>query len=300
MGVLKLWLICLLLVVACGRDGEEHDEKPGEPSAVVGLKERHAEWLDELEAASDPASGWPSAEDCDGTLWAGLAKAAGKTVALEQAEHAPGEVHRRPTPCWTPELGDVGARTTVSRDMLTGYLWGWWATREVAPLQRLADYGAANDWRMGLPRDANQVELRDNLKGALCRAVRVLTSGIDYRRECSAAPTAYLPVFEDYERHIQVLGILLQGEIDAGQVVAPLVSIDGAMLDRLKEHAAAGPRDALFAAALGVYTGDYAPATALLLDDAYVCPSYVRGAPTYCLVHKAFAASIVLKNHGSL
>ena len=203
-------------------------------------------------------------------------------------------------PCWTPEQGDIGSKSTVSKDMMTGYMWGWLAVGQAPPLQRLADYGVANDWVMGLPTSRPQeVELGDNLTGALCRAIYVLTDGADNRSHCRGKTSVYLPVFQDYERHVQTLGILLQGEVDAGRPFVAL-DIDGEMLKRLKENVDYDASDALFQAALGVYTGDYDTATRLLLDQGYQCPSYVRGAASYCAVHKAFAAYIILKHTGGL
>lgn len=309
-------IILVALLSGCGVF-ETHKEKDGEPSAVESLRERHAAWLSELAAVSAEDSGWPSVSDCDSLLWAGLAKASGAKVMLELAEHSPGVLHRRPVPCWTPEAGDQGSKSTISRDMLTGYLWGQWATGDVAALQRLADYGSANEWIMGMPwpEQASRVEMGDNLKGVLCRAIRALTNGADERKVCGSAMPLYLPVFQDYERHIQTLGILLQGEVDralrAGDATAPepdshpekpleLTAIDGEMLKRLQEHVEAYPADALFQAALARYSGQYGEAIRLLEDDGYQAPSYVRGSDVYPLVHKAFAASVILKHHAGL
>ena len=272
-------------LVGCGFF-ERHHEKDGDGAS--SLAAIHAGTLDELKGLSDPATGWPSATDCDVTLWAGEARAAGAAVDLDQAEYEPGVVHRRPKatgPCWTPERGDVGSKSTVSRDMLTGYIVGRLAAGEFEALGRLADAGAAAGWQMGLPASQPEVYLGENLKGILCRAIS---------RECGNLPPFYQPVSADYERHIQTVGIVLQG-MTTGQ---GLVDIDGEMLARLRENVDASPADGLFQAALAVYTGDYAPAIKLLTDPAYVCPTYVRGSPNYCLVHKAFAMWLVLKHNG--
>lgn len=285
------------LALSCGLL-KLHKEKDGSHSAETdALEVRFTKWQGELRNASDPETGWPSRGDCDGTLWAGLATAAGAGVRLDLAEYAPGVIHRRPfTPCWPDDTdgnGKPDSATTISRDSLTGYLWGIWAQGNLGAAQRLADYGEANKWVMGLPTGANEVEMRFNLTGLLCRMVDKLSSGADFRW-CAAKPAVYVfPGDADYERHIMVLGILLQGEVAGGG--PSLIDIDGEMLDRLEEAAGTDPRDALFAAALGVYTGNYEPALTLLNSDGYQCPSYVRGAETYCLVHKLFAASIVLK-----
>jgi hypothetical protein len=171
--------------------------------------------------------------------------------------------------------------------MLTGYIWARWAAEEMKALERLADYGLAHSWQMGEPASQIEVYMGDNLAGILCRMIG---------RKCSVLPAAYFPVTADYERHLQVLGILLQGETTLGALA--VLDIDGVMLDRLKENAAAFPKDGLFAGALAIYTGDYTRAIELLTNPAYECPTYVRGSANYCLVHKAFAMWLVLKHHG--
>lgn len=280
-----IWI--MLLVAGCGYF-ERHKEKDGPDGGAASLAELHAGVLEELKAVSDPATGWPSATDCDGMLWAGEARAAGAVVDLDHGEYASGVVHRRPKsvgPCWTPEVGDVGSKSTVSRDMLTGYLWGRLSAGELGALERLADRGQEQTWIMGAPLTQPEVYLGENLKGILCRAIS---------RECDSLPPFYPPVTADYERHLQVLGILLQGETTA----AGLIDINGAMLERLADNANSNPGDGLFAAAHAIYTGDYAHPITLLTDPDYQCPSYVRGSPNYCLVHKAFAMWLVLKHHG--
>ncbi len=282
------------VLVACGILQKHSETDVSSTPATTVLEHRYQEKLAELNAKADQETGWPSATDCDGTLWAGLAAAAGAGVQLQLAEHAPGEIHRRPaTPCWTDAGGDQGSASTVSRDMMTGYLWGIWARRDLAAAQRLADYGDAHTWIMGEPAsDLSRVAMGTNLTGLLCRMVDKLSAGGDSRK-CKNIPEAYFPVSGDYELHIQVLDILLQGEVNGG---LKLLDIDGMMLDRLKEAVAENPNDALFQAALGVYTGDFTASTNLLNSDSYVSPTYVRGADNYRLVDWVFAASIVLKH----
>lgn len=291
----KILIIAILAVlIACGILQKHSETDASSTPATIALEVRFQTKLAELNAKADQETGWPSKDDCDGTLWAGLAAAVGAGVQLQLAEHAPGVIHRRPfTPCWTPEAGDQGSASTVSRDMVTGYLWGIWARRDLGAAQRLADYGQANAWIMGEPAsDLSRVGMGTNLTGLLCRMVDKLSNGVD-SRGCKHIPEAYFPVSADYEEHIQVLAILLQGEANGGLA---LMDIDGMMLDRLNEAVAANPKDALYQAALGVYSGNYIASTNLLNSDSYEYPSYVRGSENYQLVHWLFAASIVLKH----
>lgn len=291
---LNLVVLFCAILAACGVL-EKHSETDVSPtSESTALEARRGAWLSLYDQTKNQETGWPSATDCDGTLWAGLAAAAGAGVSLELAEHAPGVIHRRPTtPCYPNDLdgdGQPDSRSTVSRDMFTGYLWGMWARRDTDAVRRLVDYGEAHDFVMGEPKDRTyEVELGQNLTGLACRMLGALGGG---DRTCAGKQALYLPVAKDYEAHIQVLAILLQGEVSG----IALTDIDGLMLSRLEEAVADYPGDALFQAALGVYTGDLTEALTLLNDDAYACPSYTRGSAANCLVHKMFAASIVLKH----
>jgi hypothetical protein len=100
-------------------------------------------------------------------------------------------------------------------------------------------------------------------------------------------------VVEDYERHIQVKGILLQDAVDGEY---NLTAINSEMLDRLLENAAAFPLDPLFAASLGRFTGDQKEANFLLMQEDLPCPSYARGEKPeiYCKLVWLQAARIVL------
>lgn len=297
-----LVIICL---IGCGKS-----ERTQETSGNVGPADKvavlHDSMLAKIAVEADPATGWPSATDCDALLWSGLAVASGvQGIKLEQAEYLPGEIHRRPMPsCWNEVEGDVGSKSTISQDMLTGYLWGLWRTGDLAAVQRLAAYGeahkAALGWVMGkpYPERVGEVVMRGNLIGLVGRMLFELSGGYDdrsYRHDT----TLYLPVEADYQKHIMVLGILLQGE--TRRPVVPLVDIDGQELERLRELSSAYPKDALFQAAMAIYSGDWTKTEELLLDEGYECPSYARGAEIYCEVHIAFAASLLLKyNQGEI
>jgi hypothetical protein len=284
-------LLCLaaaFVVVSCNA-GKRHEPKPASPSQdwrVGALLARELDVTNELAAASDPDTGWPSAVDCDALLWAGLAAAAGMPVNLAAAEYSPGEMHRRPRPaCWTPDGGDQGSKSSVSRDMLSGYLWGVWGRGDLGAAQRLAAYGEAHAWVMG-GGDPGRIGMGTNLKGLLARIIERLGGAASEHR---LLPTAYLPGAKDYEQHLAVLGLLLEGEVRGGLYDGELN-----VLRAITEGAA---DDALFQAARGSYDGDMGRALDLLLDEAYVLPGYVRGAPAYGYVHWLFAADIVLRRY---
>lgn len=243
--------------------------------------------LDEL----DPVTGWPSNTDCDGTLWAGLGCSLGMPVRIELAEYAPGEIHRRPgNSCYTKENGDQGSKSTISRDMLTGYIACNIETKDLDALKRLANYGEDHAWIMGEPSHmVSRIFLAGNLTGLLGRAIFVLSKGSSdrlYRH----APTDYLPVYEDFERHIQTQGILLQERISG--------EITDQMFERLNDNAYESVNDPLFVAALGKFKGNQDYTIKLLLSDT-PCPSYARGErpDLYCRINWLQAAKIVLDGY---
>ena len=236
----------------------------------------------------DPVTGWITNTDCDSLLFSGIACSLDFPVRIELAEYAPGEIHRRPfNSCYTKDHGDQGSKSTISRDMLTGYMSCLWERKDLDGFKRLADYGEKHAWIMGEPASmVSRVSFGGNLTGLLGRALYSL-SGHGSDRTYRHLPTSYLPVLKDYERHVQVQGILLQDKVSGG--------ITDEMLERLKDHAATYPDDQLFSAALGRFTGDQSHTIELLLKDT-PCSSYVRGEKpeTYCLINWLQAARIVL------
>lgn len=267
---------------------ESHKEKsPNADTRLETLRERYQERKASYEEITLGTQGWPSIKDCDATLWAGEVCSAGVEVKIQNAEYQSGQIHRRPAPACFLEGQPNGSASTVSNDMILGYLACLWKTQDLHALQRLADYGEANDWQMGEPADSDRVYLKPNQIGLIGRMLSRLGDNRDYRK----LQPAYFPVSKDYEKHLQVLGILLNGETS----LELNLDIDGVMLGRL-EALAEDDQDALMQAAYGRYTGDQSKALDLLLADETPIPSYVRGADTYKLVYWLKAASVVL-NH---
>lgn len=298
-------LILALLLSGCQRLSVK-PVRPNSPdlSQVEQLEAAYQANLQAYDAERAEAVGFPSRTDCDGALWAGEACAGGATVAIEELEYSPGEWHRRPAPsCWTPELGDQGSKTTTSRDMITGVLACLWKKQDLQTLQRLADYAEVHGGKVGEPLDDGRVLLGLNLSGLIGRMIYALSNGGD-DRPYALAFEAYLPVQEDSEQHLQALGITLQGAVvedlrarglaaDIGAVA--LTDISPGMKARLEELVQGHPDDYLFQASLGVYTGDFAEATRLLLAPPPP-PSYVRG-DSAALFEKArwlYSAKLVL------
>lgn len=287
-----LLLTLILALAGCGYVHKRDEATPKADDRVAELRAAVAS----RPLAFDAETGWPSAKDCDATLWAGLAKATGvSAVKLDLAEVSPGSVARRPAaygPCYPSE-----SKSSVSRDMILGYTYGMWASADLPALERLADYGSAHSWEMG-EGDRTRTTMTPDGIGVLERAIEALSGGHD-KRDGTAIPYACFPVSADYEQHLQVVGALLAAEVAdvlEGEEPAPkLLDMPGSCFEGIKSLAEKNPKDALFQAAYGIYTGDLAPAITLLLDPQYQSPSYVRGADAYRDVHWLFAAHTVLK-----
>lgn len=285
-----LWA-ALLAATGCGYF-EKHEAKPHNEE-TRSLERKHYEVYSEVEAQLDVETGWPSINDCDSALWAGISCQLGMRTEISFAEYSPGEIHRRPyRACYTDR--DEGSKTTISRDMLTGYMGCLIYKKDLPALKRLASYGERHNWIMGKPEwYVSRVYLGTNLTGLLGRAIHKISDGSD-DRSYRNLPTAHLPVTEDYARHIQVQEILLQDSVDEIKTV----DINGNMLERLKDHASSSPEDPLFAAALGRFTGDQSRTMELLMRDEMYCPTYARGErpDLYCKLIWLQAGDIVLRN----
>lgn len=243
------------------------------------LEAEYKDKLEELRRLSEGhIAGWPSDEDCDGALWAGVARAAGADwVDVSAALRPNGRPTRRPNrDCMYPEE----SKTTTSNDMITGIILGLLSARDVTSLHRLWQYGDENNWIMGYPRDyVSRVLLRPNGITLLARALFHLSGG---KRDYAArlAPMLYGPVQKDYEGHLLYLSRYMEQQIGGfqyGMEVAETIAAFRNTDDALAQAVA----------------GHYNLAAILLLND-YKTPSYVRGHDSYKLVHWLFAARIIL------
>lgn len=308
-------VLCVLAsaVLAC-RPG--HKSTP--PEAVPDLTELKADYAmskAEAETLRDPETGWLARHDCDGMIWSAKADVALGGTKIEAAEYpdAPGKFGRRPPPyCWTPELGDQGAAAEWSRDMAVAGLfpWAWLAGRRDV-LERHAAYGRAHGWWLGDPTAAGQAFYTPSMRGLLAKVIMAMGG------EATADalwPTIWPAGLVDYEAHLQVMSIWLQGEAAAraGEADAmpakPLagqgltVDISDEMYLRLEEHAAREPRNPLYAYVLGRYTGDQARTVELLSADDMPVGEYVRcGVPRQCqLAEWLWVATLVLRDLGAV
>lgn len=253
-------------------------------------------------------SGWPSTRDCDALLWAGLAKAAGvKDIDLKLAEYDDsGELNRRPKPsCYPGE-----SKSSVSRDMVLGFLWGVWRSSDKDALNRFQSRTEQKNWVIGAPypERIGETLMTGNLIGLLGRMSCELSKNCPLYRKIepvhSKSPT-------DYIQHLTVLFILLNGEVwgtrDTEYDKAVSFKYPGEVtqsdikesdLDILGWHYEQNKKDALFSAAWHLYKdGNFDEPIDLLMSDDYAYPSYVRGSDAYRDVHWLFVARLLLRKY---
>lgn len=267
----KLFTFLYCLFLGCGRESPTK-ERPS-------LEQKYYQKLEELRKASaSHVGGWPSDEDCDAALWAGVARAAGADwVDMAAAVQPDGRPTRRPfRDCRVPDE----SKATTSNDMMTGIILGNLSAKNLDTLKSLWDYGYANNWIMGYPEwFVARTLLRPNGITLLARSLHVLSEGrLDYVMRFS--PVLYGSGLEDYEAHLALLSRYIQKLTNGPQYGTDSVE---------KELAERYPGDALAQA----LAGNVDKAEALLLSD-YVSPSYVRGHANYQFCHWLLAAHIVL------
>lgn len=284
-----LWLLYVMtLLSSCG--AARHipvKEFYGDHDA---LRKAYEEKAQEAQEKFDRETGWPSAEDCDGLLWAGIARAAGiNSVLFNRAEQASGRLSRRPkAPCFA-DGKDLGSDSTISKDMVLGYLYASWRSGDLGAMQRLAAYGESHYWVLGepFPARADKVLLTGNQIGLLGRIIENLSGGQVLKPYRNIEPI-YSMVKKDYEQHLMALFILLNGEVRGW-----ISSYEKHFLKYLRNSDRANP---LFAAAYALYDdGDFNSVISGLGSATYT-PSYARGSDNYKLVAWLFTADLILRN----
>lgn len=293
------WIFLCLALGACGPWIKPRDSKPssrrGDLEALFTVRQDTARGL------RDESTRWLARNDCDAMIFAGKYATVAEDVNIEAAQYPDiGKWGRRPPPwCWTPEGGDQGSKTEWSRDMaIAGLLPYAWVRGRRDILENHAAYGRAHNWQMGEPLADLRTVYTPELQGLLYKLIRGL-GGADNPN--ALWPSVYPTGLTDFEAHLQVMEIWLQGEaanalhdadatpkkpdgapflMDDGEWLTgakgELVSLDisAAMYQRLAEHATREPECALYQAVYGIYSGDMSPAVNLLLDGSHC--SYVR------------------------
>ncbi len=307
---MKTIFLTLFSVAACG---SPHKEKEAQPSSKTEeLRTLFNDKKVRAEAIRDKETNWLTRLDCDSFLWNSKYASAVEDVDMLLAEYtdSPGKFGRRPPPwCWTPDGGDQGSATTWSRDMAAAGLLPWaWLKGKLAVLERHAAYGASHSWQMGEPSSDLAVYYTPQIRGLLAKEI----IGLGGAASAEALwPSVWPAGLADYEAHLQVMNIWLQGAIaaklqDADAIprrddgAVELTDISDSMYRRLEEHATREPQNPLYQYVLAKYRdGNQAQTLELLLDPAMPLGSYVRCADLeHCrLAEWLFVAHLLLADY---
>lgn len=302
-------LVVFLMVFTAGC-GWFKKRKASDPTPLTTMEQLQT-WYDgklaEAAAVAHPDNGWVYLESCDAMLWNGLmASSPGvQWVNIYAAENVDedGRFHRRPPPyCWNETDGDVGSKTTWSRDMGKGLM--IWAMRrgELKAVERHAAYGVENNWVMGKPFDDGRVLYTPSTIGELYQVIHLLGGEDSVNR---IWPSTYSEGLVDYEAHLQVLGIMIRGYVaeklnDMDAVPRPsdgaaLLDINGVMFDRLVEHSERQPRCPFYEYMRAIYeNGNLDAAAALVMDPSWEC-DYMRDEDHESLAEEIFVASLIME-----
>lgn len=233
----------LIIAAACGPRHVVARATPAVPPELAAL----AETYQSLQPEVEDSHGWSDTDRCDALLWASLRAAAGVDgVDVGSAETSGGRWLRRPADL--PECFASGqSDSTVSRDMLLGVLWWAWTAGDAGVVSRLWAYGLPRGWSMG-SGSPGAVILSPNMLGLFARAcVALHASCPGAALVATITPQVYTDSPQGYDRHLEVLQILLRGEMD-GSLPAPLVT-------RLRKQLDEQPDNPLFLVAVAIWGG---------------------------------------------
>ncbi len=288
-------LVVPIFFISCGIFEKKEKEKDvGLPVNYEMLLEKYKEKLSLIDSKKDIQSGWADAKSCDAMLWAGKYACGGGAPNLAASEYAaePGRFGRRPAPdCWNPVDGDIGSKTTWSRDMGIGLIAGVWCTGKRDILERHADYGTKKNWKMGEPLDDGRTVYTPSIIGVLYQAIFYL-GGKD--SPARVWPSVYSSGLDDYQAHLQMIDIWLRGEMSRREIDLSL-DISQTMWDRVKEHAEREPNCPFYHYMRGIYDGSLDYATKLLIESDKPECQYVRGGELVPDVEWLFTARLILK-----
>jgi hypothetical protein len=217
---------------------------------------------EELQAKSDLycSLSWPEYyrrgyvhSRCDGVLFTSLYGIGCPDVSIDKFEGEPGQWFRSPK----HNCLKNGSGTTISRDMLLGIMHYGWYHQDERLLKDLKDYGSANLWIMGESDGKLDNITTPILSPQLAGLLLVMTGS-----ESVLATASTDHINDGFRSHLDVLRILLKGSV--------LGSISVLDLKVLKAQAKRSPNNALYQAALALYTdGDMTRASALLMDPKH-------------------------------
>jgi hypothetical protein len=249
--IYRMILALLITAIGCGKEGKQTTTNSIEMlnQKLRVYKQLAIQWQDDV-------TGWFDFK-CDGLMFNSLVGIAIDTVDVQIAEstNEPGRWFR------TPEhdcLVTNRSKSDISGDMLLGLMWWSWYNSRLDILESLWDYGIRNNWVMG-EGDIGRTFLEPRLQKTLAHAIYYLGGP---RHEVHLAyPDVWIPGLKGFRAHLEVLQILLRGEMKG--------SVTHQMVKTLEHYADNNPTNALFQYAYNRFTtGNQIKAMSILLNAA--------------------------------
>jgi hypothetical protein len=202
-------------------------------------------YLSLVRRTQEPVGLFVDVDHCDSLLHSGLLGAGGVEVYLHAAREESGRWLRRPV--YLQECMAAGAsKSTISRDMLLGVLWYTWMARDLDMAERLWAFGESRDWKMGdsdnTVEGISRIYYPPSSQSTLAELIYQLGGANHTVRKL---PIRSLGGQTGFRKHLEVLDILLWGEMTGGYTVHELSILDS--------YLARYPSDALVAYATGNY-----------------------------------------------
>ena len=213
----------------------------------------------ELSKTQEDKDGFIESQECDSMLFSGLYASATNRINILAARDDKGLYHRRPLdrPCYPCE-----SKSSFSRDMATGLLWYLWRSKNLDLAIQWRDAIIKNNYLLG-DGYITRLWFGPGLQATLAEIIFQL-GGPNHKIERNF-PQIWPKGLEDYELHLQVLHILLRGEL--------LNAITKRMMNGLKDAYARNPNNPLFEIAMSIYGGECWQSSAESLLDEKLWPS---------------------------
>jgi hypothetical protein len=246
-------VVLILFAYACG-PAKSNNKPSGHGNQLSELLSKRDLYVELLKEHQDE-HGFV-ARDCDALLWSALSYVGGVSLDLTAAQDPDGRWYRRPTKdCFSTG----SSKSSISKDMLIGvFFWGM-RSKDVAAIEKTFEFGQNNGWVMG-EGDITRTFLTPSGQATLAEVMfRIGGKRSDFYRNL---PQLWNSGIDGYEAHLQILHILIRGELLGG--------IDNRMLARIREHYSRSPKNALFAFAHAKYAdGNQQEAIELLLNEQW-------------------------------
>jgi hypothetical protein len=247
-----LLAITFIFLMSCG-----HGKNPEDPttSPLAEVKAKYERYLSLVKTVSDPKTGFIAVETCDSLLFTALTSAGGYGVDIKVARDEEGRWWRRPGKDCGPQWQN--AKSTISRDMLLGVLWGGWVKRDLAMVESLFRYAVRHNLVMG-DGDIGATLMNPNIMRTIAEMISAL-GGPDHK-EFKLLPYAWGEAATNFRGHLQVLHIVLKGAVTG--------SVSDGELQILKSEAERLPWNALYQAAYHRFLdGNQSAAISALMNE---------------------------------